>query len=48
MAFIVSVSVIHLNLSCVDADVSMYCERSQILSNCASMSEACTVKSLIK
>ena len=48
MAFIVSASVTHLNLSCVDAGVSMYCERSQILSNCASILEACTVKFLIK
>ena len=41
IAFNVSVSVIHLNLTCVDAGVSMYCEKSIILlSNCVSISEA--------
>ena len=41
MAFNVSVSVIHLNLSGVDAGLSMYCEKSiMLLFNCVSISEA--------
>ena len=49
MVFNVSVSVVHLNLSCVDADVSMYCEKSIILlSNYVSISEARLTPTLAK